>query len=195
MKIASIDIETTGLDPETCQILSIGAVIEDTEKKLPFDKIPKFHIAIARDFIQGEPFALNMNKELIGLINKYNSLKNPTAVEEFQEEVDLFFTTEELASKYLNTWLRYHFGTDKITVAGKNFTGFDLKFLQKLPDWDKINIHRRAIDPASLFVDWKTDKELPSLDTCKQRAGLAGVVTHNALEDAYDVVEVLRTKY
>ena len=43
MKYISIDIETTGLDPENCQILSIGAVIEDTLNQLPFEELPTFH--------------------------------------------------------------------------------------------------------------------------------------------------------
>ena len=61
----SIDIETTGLEKDRYQILSIGAILEDTSKKLPFEKIPKFHAAILHNEITGSPFALNMNKELI----------------------------------------------------------------------------------------------------------------------------------
>jgi len=60
----SIDTETTGLNPENCQLLSFGAIVEDTNKKLPFDQIPKFHCAVLRgerDILQGELYALNMN--------------------------------------------------------------------------------------------------------------------------------------
>ena len=65
MKYLSIDIETTGLDPLKDQLLSFGAIIEDTENPLPFDEIPKFHAAIKRNRIEGDLFAINMNKELI----------------------------------------------------------------------------------------------------------------------------------
>lgn len=195
MKYASIDIETTGLDSETCQILSIGCVIEDTEKKLSFDEIPKFHAVIVTDTLTGEPFALNMNAELISLINQYKMSKSFAEVIDLQKENELFFTPQDLVLTHFNSFLQTYFVDEKITIAGKNFVGFDLNFLKKLEGWDKINIHRRVIDPASMFVDWKLDKELPSLDTCKQRAGIEGEVTHNALLDAYDVVEVLRTKY
>jgi hypothetical protein len=41
-------------------------------------------------------------------------------------------------------------------------------------------------------VDWINDESIPSLDQCKQRAGIDGVVTHNALEDAMDVVMLIR---
>ena len=61
----SVDVETSGLNPEKCQILSLGVIVEDTTKKLPFNQIPKFHCAIVPEEINGELFALNMNKELI----------------------------------------------------------------------------------------------------------------------------------
>ena len=67
MRKIALDIETTGLNPETCQILSIGAVIEDTQKQLAFEEIPKFHCAILkneRDIISGEIYALNMDRDL-----------------------------------------------------------------------------------------------------------------------------------
>jgi oligoribonuclease (3'-5' exoribonuclease) len=46
-----VDVETTGLEKDRYQILSIGAIIEDTSKKLPFDEIPKFHAAILHNEI------------------------------------------------------------------------------------------------------------------------------------------------
>ena len=47
----SIDLETTGLEKDRYQILSFGAILEDTEKKLPYDEIPKFHAAILHNEI------------------------------------------------------------------------------------------------------------------------------------------------
>ena len=61
----SIDLETTGLEKDRYQILSFGAILEDTEKKLPYDEIPKFHAAILHNEITGSPFAINMNKKII----------------------------------------------------------------------------------------------------------------------------------
>jgi oligoribonuclease len=83
-----------------------------------------------------------------------------------------------------------------INAAGKNFATFDKVFLERLPRWKQcIEIRNRILDPAILFVDWNEDKALPGLNLCKSRANILGDVTHNALEDAIDVVEVLRTKY
>ena len=36
------------------------------------------------------------------------------------------------------------------------------------------------------------DERLPDLLTCKERAGIKGKVTHKAIEDAWDVIELLR---
>ena len=44
MKYISIDIETTGLDRDLCQVLSIGAVIEDTNNIKPLEFEPTVNI-------------------------------------------------------------------------------------------------------------------------------------------------------
>ena len=83
-----------------------------------------------------------------------------------------------------------------LNCAGKNFAGFDKKFLEKLPRWKQVfSIRSRVLDPGILFVDWINDESVPSLDECKKRAGIDGVVTHNAVEDAMDVVMLLRQCY
>ena len=58
MKYVSIDIETTGLDPETCQILQVGAVIEDTQNLLPLEELPKFNCIVEHPAYTGSPYAL-----------------------------------------------------------------------------------------------------------------------------------------
>jgi len=83
-----------------------------------------------------------------------------------------------------------------ITAAGKNFGTFDKLFLEQIPQWNQVvKFRSRIIDPSILFVDWKTDEQLPSLNECKERSNVPGIVTHNALEDAWDVIQILRTKY
>lgn len=199
MKYISIDIETTGIDPNKDQILSIGAIIEDTNNPLPFEECPKFHVALVNDRIEGSPFALNMNKELIGLISEWMNA-DADRREAIENLHGIKFTWDEFVAMHF-----LHFLTDNgyptkfptsITVAGKNFGTFDKLFLEKLPGWtDTVRIKQRIIDPAILYVDWKSDEELPNLPKCKSRAGLEEMVTHNALEDAWDVIQVLRQKY
>ena len=223
MKYLSIDIETSGLDSENNQILSIGAIVEDTENQLSFDDIPKFHVCILADQLTGSPFALNMNRELIKTMVHYQTtseqdekndlvhmtgmkfLQRDNVVEEFYdflfENGFVQFNTDIGHTVKVKNGKTYPIMTSKmkpasINVAGKNFGTFDKLFLERLPRWKQaIRIRQRIIDPSILFTDWKNDIAMPSLDTCKQRARLDGVVTHNAIEDAWDVIQLLRTQY
>lgn len=225
MKYLSIDIETTGLDSENHQILSIGVIVEDTEKKLPFDEIPKFHCAIVRDEIRGGLFALNMNAELIRITNAWTNA-NKDGRDLLERAHDMVFLKEgEVAAELFRFLFRNSmvdksiyatFGDggietilgirypainrvntpSKLSVAGKNFATFDKLFLEKLPRWKQLfKINQRIIDPAVLFTKWTEDEQLPNLTLCKERAGLDGVVSHNAVEDAWDVITLLRTQY
>jgi oligoribonuclease len=215
MIYVSIDIETSGLDHEKHKTLSIGAIIEDTEKKLPYEECPKFNAIILQNEITGSPRAITMNKEIISMIGDYLEGDNETR-QNFQTHSDYSFYEKEDVIKQFYLWLYknglsqhalYELGrggiqidgtTKPITlnVAGKNFGTFDKLFLQELPWWQKlIRTRQRVLDPAILMVDWKNDTSLPNLTTCKERAGVDGIVTHNALEDAWDVIEVLRKFY
>jgi hypothetical protein len=44
-------------------------------------------------------------------------------------------------------------------------------------------------------MDWEIDSEVPGLELCKKRAGLEAVVSHDAREDALDVINLLRRRY
>jgi hypothetical protein len=224
MKYVSIDIETTGLDPENCQVLSIGAVIEDTNHKLPIEDLPSFHVAILRQRIEGEPYALNMNRDLIQNIVYYQTAKDQDEKNDIVHLKKMQFMTDLEAVENFYYWLAENgfveFNepnsggtvtrrngillpaiTNKtkpihITAAGKNFSTFDLKFLEKLPRWKQlVKVRQRIIDPSVLFTDWFEDESLPSLGQCKERAGFEGTVAHDALEDCKDIVKLLRKKY
>lgn len=196
MKYVSIDIESSGIDPNKDEILSVGLAIEDTNNILPLEEIPQIEFVIIKDRIEGNVFALNMNKKLIGKINGFNLSKNKS---KYQSEHNCVFVPLDVLAVAVRDFLEDN-GLDcreKINVAGKNFAGFDNQFLKKVPDWNKyIKTHQRVIDPATSFVDWHWDENLPNLSGCKERAGLDMLeVTHNAKEDALDVVKVLRKLY
>jgi len=222
----SIDTETTGLNPETCQLLSFGAIVEDTEKKLSFEEIPKFHCAILRgerDILQGELYALNMNRDLIEKITMYATARDQDEKNDLVHMTGMKFLREEEVTKaffhflidagaitpefdYMKTievvnGKTYPALTTKmkpfhLNVAGKNFHSGDQTYIERLPRWKQIfRIRHRHIDPSVLFVDWKNDESMPNLKVCKERAKVDGIVTHDALEDAWDVVQLLRTQY
>lgn len=222
MIYVSIDIETTGLDPLSNNVLSIGAIIEDTTKKLPFEECPKFNAIVLNKQLQGSPRAITMNKEIISLMSEY--LEGAIEVRENLNNLSGYkFYEEDEVVKEFYIWLdanglghgltnsggyaevvdgvtrpMINGATKSITlnVAGKNFGTFDKLFLQELPWWQKlIKTRQRVLDPAILCVDWENDTSLPSLTICKERMNIEGIVTHNALEDAWDVIEILRKFY
>lgn len=218
MIYVSIDIETSGLNHDMNHVLSIGAIIEDTTKKLPYEELPKFNAIVLQNNIQGSPRAITMNKEIISMMGDY--LEGTNEVREvldsnsgyqFYEEEDVIkafyaflwdngFSTLDSPSIHVHGKLKPIIdGRTKpitINVAGKNFGTFDKLFLQELPWWQKlIRTRQRVLDPAILCVDWVNDTSLPSLTTCKERMNVEGIVTHNALEDAWDVIEILRKFY
>ena len=182
MKILSIDIETTGLDFGVCQILSFGAVIENTTENTNINDLPHYYKRLTSNNYNGEIYALNLNKELLTEI-----LENKDGL---NIHIDNFVDD-------FKSWLYQYYTVDeKINVAGKNYSGFDKRFLELLDGWDTIKFSHKVIDPAMLYVNLTTDKDLPSLDECLKRAGLTDrVVTHNALQDAKDVIEVIRANW
>lgn len=222
MKYVSIDIETSGLDSELHSVLSIGAIIEDTEKKLPFEEVPKFHAILLQKEICGSPYALKLNEKIIGQISDYLNSDDETKTNLQNHSGYIFCEPDGVAKHFFDFLFLNGFGYDLITgapsiridngkslpifgsntkpihinVAGKNFATFDKLFLEKLTWFKKlIRIRQRVIDPAVLFCDWVNDDSLPNLQQCKNRSNIEGVVTHDALEDAWDVIQLLRTKY
>ena len=169
-------------------MLSFAAVLEDTSKNTPVEELPHIHVIINRDYIQGEPYALDMNKDLITII---------------KEGTDERLVFEENFSYILLNFLENNnIDPKKIKVVGKNFNSFDKAFIKKVLDsfqtpvhGDHIDFHRRVLDLGSVMVDFKNDEWVPNLQECKNRAGVKGEVIHDALEDARDVIKVLRTKY
>lgn len=104
MRYLTIDIETTGLDPATDQILEIGAVMSTGEQ---------FEVRLAYGRISGNLVALRMNAQLIADMD--SAIPSNIGIEKFGD------------------WLNEVWGDSRILVAGKNVT-FDLSFLAKAMD-------------------------------------------------------------
>jgi len=177
----SIDIETTGLNPENCQVLEIGAVIDDGTT--PIEDCPTFHCYVDHGLILGEPFAVSMHSAILRRIATH-------------EDGYTYLQPWEVATCFRD-FLKEN-GLDpeneKIVVAGKNYAGFDARFLRKITSWDKyVRVHHRILDPAALYWQPEIDGvELPDTKTCMERADINGEVAHTAVEDAQIVVRLIR---
>jgi oligoribonuclease len=184
MKYLSLDIETTGLDPNHCNILELGAYVEDTAVYRDREELPFFHAYLDLPVYTGEPYALAMNVRIFETILKLRKsgspmLMRPTVL------VDTF-----------SEFLYKNFGDEIPVPAGKNVAGFDIPFLATLPRWnDKIALKYRTMDPSMLFFNPLMDVSPPSLAECKKRAKLPEHVSHEALDDAWDVIQLFRTRF
>lgn len=190
MRYVSIDLETTGTKPDRHQIIEFGAVIENTHKNTAIENLPRFKRIVKHPEYIGQAFAFNLNARI------FQELVQPTGATEICEALDL-------AVQFKDFLLNNGFDKDdqkeyvRIIAAGKNFAAFDLAFLNNLANWrDHIRISQQVLDPAIYYVNFAEDERLPSLEECKKRAGFADTtVTHDALDDALDVVQLLRQQY
>ena len=166
----SLDIETTGVNPETDQILEVAILEVDSTD---FSILRTLHFYVRNERLEGSPYAINMNKDIIDKI--------------VSGEVDSYFPSN--VSKLVLDFLP----DSKVTFAGKNVTTFDIPFLKKyVPE---LQYHHRSIDPTILFFDPQVDITLPDLSKCKVRAGLSPNVSHTAIDDAKDIVDLLKFYY
>lgn len=184
MRYISIDVETTGLDPIKNQLLEVGAVLEDTMVDCPIDELSTFRALIPHDsyFINSYCMRLHVElfKELDDAAEKLGS-SNLWCVND-----SLYYCKPEMLEDCFQAWLA---SDDKITAAGKNFYGFDHKFIT--PWLPNIKFRHRALDPVMYYIR-KEDEEPPNLATCCQRAGIELKNHHTAVGDAKTVIELIR---
>ena len=189
MKYISIDIETTGLDPDMHDIVEFGAIIDDLDDDSPSH--PIFHCYFEPPFngnFIGSPYALSMHAE------KFERIAHP--------QPGNLIISPKLLGDHFRDWLLVNsfeynsHGSFKVSIvaAGKNFGSFDLQFLKRKSNLlDFVDIHYRMIDPCILYYE-PGDIMLPSMDKCLERAGIDKTVTHNAVDDAMDIVKLIRHK-
>lgn len=183
MIYCSIDIETTGLDPVNNQILEIGAILY----KAGVGEIDRFHCFVVHDTYVGSAYALHMNREILYKIaNK----------QMFEDQYD--FLTPRNARKAFGAWLYKHKSEtndgSKLTPAGKNFASFDRQFLFQLMSNLGELISHTTLDPGTFFAK-ASDSRILSLGECLERAGMPTMVTHNALDDAQQIIDLLEYQF
>jgi DNA polymerase III epsilon subunit-like protein len=184
MKLISIDIETTGLNPVTDSVLEIGAVIFDPAPPLNPDerfRPQTFECIIKHERISGNPFALQLNANLIAEIAGTKETHVPIvsvtqAITDLRDFIDANIEAGE-----------------KLTAVGKNFDAFDKQFLNRMPGYEiatKNRIARRVLDVGSLCFR-PGDGQVVNLTACLKMLGVDATVQHRALDDALDVMTVV----
>lgn len=187
----SIDIETTGID-DVSQILQISAVFDDLVT--PVGQLLTLDLPIKHEVMTHcEPYAIGMNAGLFQkMMNKDFKTYSPNVA--VNELITFMKRTIELS------------GTDekgkqrRIVFAGKNVASFDIPkiraFIRSVSgnlaatEFDTL-VHYKTLDVGSLYYD--VFKDNVSLSEINKLTGRASV-SHNALEDALDVVYAVRHK-
>lgn len=221
MKFISIDLEFSSLNLEDAKILEFGAIIEDSKLKLPFEECPKFHCLINHKKLTGEIYALAMNSDILKTLAKIDDIKDKEEKTKYIKENNIlndYEVTESffhflydngmceksfkdanyvnIVNKNIYPAISSKLPKTKIILAGKNLYSKDIPLLKTLPRWNEVFIlSHKSIDPAINFIDWNSDEDVPSLSECKKRAGFVDKVSHRAIDDAWDVIQLLRTNY
>ncbi|WP_426058285.1 hypothetical protein [Hymenobacter sp. B1770] len=189
MRYISLDLETSGPNPQRHQVLELAAVVEDTRHLRPLAELPAFRRVVRHPEYVGTAGALALNARL--LVELAEKKPNPELC-----------TPDELLPQLREFLLAHGFRPNpkdclNVTMAGKNVASYDLGFLKELPGWGTlVRADPAMLDPAAFYLNWHKDSRLPSMSICKARAQFDDhEVAHEALADALDVVRLLRPFY
>lgn len=204
MKYVSVDIETTGLDEKENQIIEFAAIIEDSNNPLSYEDSPKYHriVLSSNGYYNFSAFASQLNSGIMKIISNIEQGINVDFILEGNGSAGFLFDVELLGDFYL--WLYANgiykhpvTGVIEIVAAGKNFAGFDKRFIEANSEFETtgLRFNHRSLDPTLGFIDWENDLTPPGTNECLKRAKIEKIVTHRALDDAWDVIQLLRTTY
>lgn len=216
MKFVTLDTETTGVpgkdgNIEDLQILEFRAIIEDTNNLLAYNDIPKYNRIIRHEQYTGGAFAINLNARIFKILADRETYKRGQERDDYDKHHGIIGISD-LANDFFQ-FLYPHFCKPEndeftkglidfkqapfvITPAGKNFDAFDRNFIKLIPKWDQyVNLRHRTIDPTSMYIDWQNDDAPPGLGECLNRAGIIKAVSHCAVEDCWDTLQVIRGEY
>jgi oligoribonuclease (3'-5' exoribonuclease) len=193
MRIVSIDLETTGLDPDTCEIIEFAAVLDNGDDT-PVRELDTFRFRVKKPAYSGEPYALSMHSEL------FKTLAESPIDAQISDDM---IGKPHMLGRAFGQWLTAKgVPSHNFNTVGKNFANFDARFLNRMTTGRScFQWNYRILDPASMFVHRKDDA-LPNTAECILRAllsesfrqdyeGLIGM-KHTALYDAQIVVALVR---
>lgn len=198
MKYLSFDIESFDLKPHPSNVISFALVLADTSVNASPDTLPHIHVLLGGSPHSTSDVALMMNSWLFaaralakGAKPDYlrriveNGTLEKARNAKFTHFIDASLDSDE-AVKLFTDFVKEHFGNKKPTLCGKNVAAFDYQFL---PEGLKSLFGHRMLDPGSRLVRMD-DEKIPDQAECCRRVGIDDTVTHDALGDARQVVEI-----
>lgn len=183
---ASVDIETTGLDPENHQVLQFGVVLDDLRS--PLEHLPKMELLIVPDGdIKGDPFALHMNADLLRRIAR---IRSGVYEEPYADMVGLGDVFCEFMQSHGWDFTR------KLLIVGQNYGSFDHQFLKRDGVFNHLKLNHRFVSAGNMFWNpYQDGANVPDLRESWRRAfgeEMPVEGQHTALSDALRVVQVVR---
>ncbi len=170
----SLDIETTGTDLDRAHVLQLAAVYDNGDL---LDNLPTFNVTI--------------RWEELGYINEWAMKNNQWLLKRGWDKDDV--VDIEIADVKLQEWLNTVQPEGRITLAGKNIGSFDLPILgNHVNDFNTRRFLHRVLDPGSMYSD--EFDHVPNLSEINKLTGRSQV-SHDALDDAWDVVFAIRRKW
>lgn len=157
----SVDVETTGLDPDKDMIIQLGAVAFNMD-----GTFEEFSNYVSWPRYGGDAFALQMNA---AILKKLATEEHPPA---------------QVVAEAFKLWVNAKC-VPKVTPVGWNVGPFDCAFLKK---WG-ITFGHRCVELGTLFMNTTTGK--PATSAAITREWLGREVTHDALQDARDARELM----
>ena len=173
MRLAALDLETTGLNPQTDQILQIAVVAFDPDDPtVPVNELPYFYTDVRHARYEGDAYALQMNAWLLKRIAARG--------EEVPTVLDALFK--------LKSWMQTIEWGSKSSPhpVGFNVAAFDVAFIKANGFGDLF--HYRPVELGSLL----STHGFPTTSNRAVRDILRRDVKHDALQDARDAVELHR---
>lgn len=184
MEYLTIDLETTGLDPQIDKILEIGMVLDGSRYyHLPLRCLPRYSRVVPRAHFPMSPFVAAMHCEN-NLFNDLNDAGRPVPFDVIWYDG-------------LETIYGHDTELQRITVCGKNVSGFDIPFIKSEKLWNtssRFKFNYRTLDPGSMFVT-EDSTNIPSTEECLEMAGLKTSSKHRALGDCYICAALVRFKF
>ena len=153
MKMLSLDVETTGLDPNVHGIIQLGGVLFESTAPVG-QSLKMLEIDLHYDGLVWDSYCLALHRNWL--------LKNSS----IEAKANLFVRERALDWFIVNLNCG---GEDQLVITGKN-PWFDIGFCRALPN-TLFSRQRRIYlcDPANWYVR-RSDDKMPSLARCKQRA-------------------------
>lgn len=171
-KYLFLDLETTGLDPITCAVIEIAAVVTDYK----FDLIPgKSFTSLVKQHVPDlkfEQVAFKMHIETGLALEWISAAQSGTGM---------------MPAASVEAALLALLGGERLVLAGNNVESFDVRFLQRLAPEFCRKIHYRCLNASSI-----REIVASALDTTADAIKPRGPGQHRAMVDVTFAIEEMR---